>query len=104
MDTEILFPIRLLPELKNMRSEVWSELIAQLEEMNTSRLEVIAFSGMMVKLNNCLTCHVDTFRAMKGCLTCSRDTVRRCKMNDQELLSLYEQTLAELSLFVRNEG
>lgn len=56
-DSEILFPARSIPELRNARpSQAWQALIDKLSKLPETSEEVLAFSLMMIRLNNCLTC------------------------------------------------
>ena len=41
--------------------------------------EQLAFSLMMIRLDGCLTCETDFYRAMRGCKACARQMLRRFK-------------------------
>lgn len=51
---------------------------------------------MMIRLDGCLTCHADSYRAMRGCTLCAQQTITRFKGSDEELIDLYEQALADI--------
>ena len=50
----------------------------------------LAFSLMLIRLDGCMACETDSYRAMKGCLGCALQTLRRHKGSDQELLKRYQ--------------
>ena len=49
-DTELLFPSRVIPSLRNLRGEEWQELIDQLSAENVDEIDLIAFTAMIAKL------------------------------------------------------
>jgi hypothetical protein len=61
-----------------------------------SHEEVLAFCLMMVRLNGCMACETDSFRAMRGCYACTAQTLRRYKGPDRDLIRVYEQALADI--------
>jgi hypothetical protein len=85
-DTELLFPLRVIPSLKNLRGEEWKALIDQVTEPDCDFIEQMAFVMMMVKLSGCVVCNGDSFRAMRGCTQCARQSVKRYKGSDQDLI------------------
>lgn len=99
-DTEILFPIRVIPSLRDLRGTQWMELIDWLIQLPADDAEVVAFSLMMVRLGGCNACNADSFRAMRGCTHCARLTVRRSKSSDQDLIDLINSTREEVSEYL----
>lgn len=96
-DSEILFPSRCIPELRNLRpGAAWRQLIDRLCKLPESHEDVLAFSFMMIKLNNCLTCDLDSYRASLGCCQCARRTVQGFKGNDTALIAKMEEARKEL--------
>lgn len=95
-DTEILFPIRVISSLRNLRSERWANLIDDLSSREPEDINVVAFSLMMVKMGGCNACNADSFRAMRGCTHCAKLTIRRYKNCDEDLLELYENAREEV--------
>ncbi len=47
-DTELLFPMRIIPALGTMRSEEWQQLIAELSANPAEKTDHLAFVLMMV--------------------------------------------------------
>jgi hypothetical protein len=43
-----------------------------------------------------MECETDSYRAMRGCAMCAMQTLRRYKGTDQDLLTRYNQALAEV--------
>ena len=53
-------------------------------------------SRTMVRLNGCMACETDSYRAMRGCSACAIQTLRRYKGNDRELLRAFQQALDDV--------
>ena len=90
-DAEILFPSRVTPLLRDLRGRTWQKLIDDVACQPDSSLTRLAFGLMMIRLNGCLTCDADSYRAMQGCTFCSRQAVLRYKGADAELVEAFEQ-------------
>ena len=98
-DSEILFPARCITELRNLRPGIpWRELIDRISTLNESHEDVLTFSLMMIRLNNCLTCDLDSYRASLGCGQCARRTIQGYKGDDKELLTKMEEARSELAV------
>ncbi len=93
---EIMFPHYVVSQLKEARGPAWHSLIERLETLPQSHEEVLAFMLMMIRLNGCLECETDSYRAMRGCKACALQTLRRSKATDEELLTLYDKALHEV--------
>lgn len=96
-DTEILFPPRILLDLREARGEAWQNLVSQviaIEEKD--HIDRIAMVLMMLHLNGCSTCQVDSYRSLIGCTQCSTQTLKRFRGEDTELLTLYKQAHGEV--------
>lgn len=98
-ENELLFPHHLISALRNLRGTTWQDLIDQVLELSPYHEEALAFSLMMFRLNGCVPCETDSFRAMRGCLPCAAQTLRRYKGSDDDLMTLYEQALREVRQF-----
>jgi hypothetical protein len=95
-DTELLFPSRIIPELRSLRSDHWRELIDKVTGSESNSIDYAAFVLLMVRMSGCLTCNADSYRAMRGCTQCARQTVRRFRGNDQDLVGQFEQAKTEI--------
>lgn len=94
--TELLFPPRLIPLLANLRGEKWKSLVENIADRPVGNLERRAFVLFVARLTNCLSCQSDTWRAHQGCELCARQTVKKFRGTDDELIALFETSLAEL--------
>jgi len=56
---------------------------------------------MMIRLDGCMCCETDSYRAMRGCGACAHQTLRRYKGTDAELLGLFEIALQEVRAFAQ---
>ncbi len=99
-DTELLFPPRVIPSLRDLRSEAWKNLVEDSLQQLSDSLERLAFVLLMVRLSGCTTCHADSFRAMRGCTQCAIQTVRRYRGNDQELMGMYTLARQDIEKFM----
>ena len=89
-DTEVLFPPRLIPLLRDLRGEGWRELAARVEQAEPQAVERLAFVLLMVRLGGCVNCSIDSFRAMRGCTLCAIQTVKRYRGDDVELIQEFQ--------------
>lgn len=99
-DTEMLFPIRVIPSLAEMRGSEWQQLVEHISDEKTEDSEKIAMTALVVKLAGCAGCNTDSFRAMKGCTQCARLTIKRYKGNDADLIRTYQDCLKEVSNYL----
>ncbi len=103
-DTELLFPVRVIPTLESLRSDEWQKFVNRFTTGQASSSEQIAFVLMMVRMSGCLACNADSFRAMRGCTQCARQNIRRFKGSDAELLELFTQSLREVNTYLRKRA
>ncbi|HLF82287.1 MAG TPA: hypothetical protein VI410_11000 [Anaerolineales bacterium] len=95
-DTEILFPMRVAPQLRDLRGEAWQRLVDQATAAGDASPQQLAFTLLMIRQCGCLTCHPDAFRAMRGCTLCSIQAVRRFRGEDADLERLVQDAQDEL--------
>ena len=95
-NNELLFPPTTIPELKDARGDSWASLVKRVALKTEDHRESLAFSLMMIRLNGCLSCETDSYRAMRGCTDCSQQTMRRYKGADGDLLNRYDRALADI--------
>jgi hypothetical protein len=98
-DTELLFPLRVVPALADMRGEEWRDFITRIQDANADPVDQAGFVLMMVKLDGCIGCNADSFRAMKGCTQCARQNIRRFRGTDLELIETIQQARKEVEAF-----
>lgn len=95
-DAEIIYPSRVTPLLRSLRGQAWQRLVDEVVGCPPSSVEQQAFTLMMVRLDGCLTCHADSYRAMRGCTLCAQQTITRFKGSDEELIAAYEQAVCDV--------
>lgn len=100
-DTEILFPMRVAPFLRDLRGEVWQQLVEGVTCEPEASLNQLAFSLLIVRLSGCLSCHTDSYRAMRGCTVCAMQVIKRFKGEDRELCALFTQAQNDVILFLQ---
>lgn len=92
--------MRVAPSLRNLRGETWQDLVDQALAAPEGSLEQLAFSLLLIRLNGCLTCYADCYRAMRGCTDCAVTTVSRFRGEDQELLDMYQEATVEVKEYL----
>ena len=95
-DAEMLFPSRVISLLRNLRGVEWQQLVDQVLCEGEGSVDEQAFGLMMIRLDGCLTCHADSYRAMRGCSLCAQQTITRFKGTDPELLQAYQQARKDI--------
>jgi hypothetical protein len=98
-ETEVLFPSKAIGSLSSLRSKIWQDLVIQVQDCSVASPEQTAFLLMMIKIDGCTSCNVDSFRAMRGCPACALLNIRRYKGTDDELVRIYQQALKETKTF-----
>ncbi len=106
VNTEIMFPPSVIPTLRDASGPAWRGLVDTVAQLDETEPESLAFSLMMIRLNGCLDCETDSYRAMRGCSACALQTVRRYRANERELLRLYQAALTDVKAYLatRREG
>lgn len=102
-DTEILFPMRVAPSLRDLRGARWKFTVERACSAEEASPERLALSLMMIRLAGCLTCHPDSYRAMRGCTSCATATVSRFRGEDEDLIELIEAARQELAALTLQE-
>lgn len=103
-DTEFLYPSRVTASLRDCRGEIWARLVDFITGENSSKLERVAFTLMMVKLSRCVDCDADSFRAFQGCTQCAKQTIHRFKGSDADFESLYKAAKIDLEKYQKLKG
>ena len=86
IDTELIFPMRVIPKLRELRGAVWRDLIDHILHEDTPIEEQLGFVLMMVDLCSCSTCNSYSYRAMRGCTTCACSAIIRFREDDAVLV------------------
>jgi hypothetical protein len=97
-DTDVIFPPRVIPVLRDLRGESWKNLVSQVTLQPVVHPDRLAFVLFMARIAGCVTCHADSFRAMRGCTQCAIQTVRRHRGDDQELIKGFVEAQRDVSL------
>lgn len=100
---ELLFPDHIIPALRELRSDEWRKLVDHVTSLPETHPERLAFSLMMIRLDGCLECETDSYRAMRGCTMCATQTLRRFKGSDFDLKDAYEEALGDVVAFLEQQ-
>ena len=101
-DTELLFPPNIIPTLKGLRGNYWNNLIDQIVHESKSELYKIAFVLFMVRLNGCMSCSSDSYKAMRGCHRCASLSIKRFQGSDRDLMQLFQTALQDSEIYFGN--
>lgn len=104
MQTEILFPTHVIPALRDAAGVEWRRLVDKVTPLDETDPESLAFSLMMIRLDGCMECETDSFRAMRGCEACALQTVRRHRGYEKELVQNYRSALKEVKAYLSHAG
>ena len=88
---ELIFPPRLISSLRDLRGPDWAALVDRVAKLAETDPESLAFTMMMIRLDGCLSCETDSFRAMRGCLACTHQVLHRYKGPDTDLVKRYQR-------------
>ena len=102
-DSEILFPSRCIPQLRDLRGPKWAKLIDRITALPDGHEDVLGFSLLMIRLASCLTCDLDSYRASLGCCTCARRTVSGFKGSDEEIIRLFKEARKEVRAYLASD-
>ncbi|HET90751.1 MAG TPA: hypothetical protein ENN99_08455 [Chloroflexi bacterium] len=102
-DSEILFPSRCIPQLRDLRGGKWAELVDSIAALPDGHEDVLGFSLMMISLGSCLTCDLDSYRASLGCCTCACRSIAGFKGSDKELVRQFEEAREEVRAYLASD-
>lgn len=100
VNAEIMFPPSAIPSLRDSGGPEWRRLVERVSGLDEAHPESLALSLMMIRLDGCLECETDSFRALRGCAACAMQNVRRFRRNDRELLRLYRAALKDVQAYL----
>jgi hypothetical protein len=88
--------------LRQVRGDLFAALIERVISLPEDHPETLAFSLMMIRLDGCMACETDSYRAMRGCTPCARQSLRRFKGSDADLLARYEEALEDVRAYLES--
>jgi hypothetical protein len=100
-DNALFFPAESIPALRNARGAEWRALVERVMALPPTHEETLALMLTMIRIDGCMGCETDSYRAMRGCSACAVQTLRRFKGDDRDLLDLYARALADVQHFQR---
>jgi hypothetical protein len=99
--SELLFPPYAIAPLRGLRGPEWDDLVKRVAALPETHPDSLAFSLMMMRLDGCLTCETDSYKAMRGCVQCAIQTIRRFKEGDEDLLRLYQEAQTDVNTYLK---
>lgn len=98
-DNDILFPHDAIPCLRGLCGPEWDKLVDEVLTLPETHERTLALMLTMIRLNGCMACETDSYRAMRGCANCAIQTLRRYKGGDAELLQKFDEALRDIRNF-----
>ncbi len=98
---EILFPLHLVPHLRDLRGPKWKELVTYISTLPETHPDALAFALMMIRLNECLKCPRNSYKYQRGCAECSIQNIIHFKGSDEDLLKLYRRAQRDIERYVK---
>jgi len=96
-DTELLFPLRVAPTLRDLHGAGWRKVVDKAIKADPESPEAVGFVLAMARVDGCHTCNSDSFRAMKGCTLCAQDAVRRYRGGEKALLKVVDKARVDVA-------
>jgi hypothetical protein len=98
--TEIMFPSNEIGSVRDSAGAEWRGLVEGVTKLEETDPASLAFVLMMIRLNGCLECETDSYRALRGCAFCAQQSVRRFRRNERELLKLYRAAAKDMNEYL----
>jgi len=96
----LLISPAVISRLRNERGPLWRELVERVISLPQDDPESLALTLTLIRVNGCLNCETDSYRAMRGCTACARQMLHRFKGPDEQLLDRYQETLVEVRAYL----
>jgi hypothetical protein len=103
-DTDLIFPARVLPALRDLRGAAWQDLVTSVIDAGPDSSALMAFVLMMARMNNCGTCNADSYRAMNGCTVCAKQSLKRFHQDDEALTKVYVLARGEVEQYLQDKA
>jgi len=100
-ENALLFPKQAIPLLRDFGDLRWQALVKDVLAQDECHEKTLAFMLMMIRLNGCLACETDSYRAMRGCISCAQQTLRRYQDIEEELVRCFTESLNDIRLFAK---
>ncbi|MCX7852836.1 MAG: hypothetical protein N2383_08635 [Caldilineales bacterium] len=97
---EILFPVTLIPRLRNLKGPGWAALVERISPLPEMHPDKLAFCLLMIRLDGCLKCYSGSYKFMRGCEACAVQSVMQFKGSDEDLLQMYAQAQRDLAAYL----
>lgn len=94
--------MRVTPHLRDLRGDLWRNLIDRVLASPEESVDHLAFSLLIIRICNCVNCHTNSYRALRGCTICAQHAVMRFRENDSHLVRYYDRAYHDVSEFMHN--
>ncbi|QLQ04908.1 MAG: hypothetical protein HZY76_01495 [Anaerolineae bacterium] len=91
---EIIFPPRLIPQLRDLRGPEWRRGSGQ--KLPETHPDSLALSLLMIRLDGCMKCYAGSYKFMRGCQLCATQTITQYKGTDAQLLREYGRAQVDI--------
>lgn len=104
VQTEIMFPPHAIPLVRDAVGPLWQALADRVAPLEDDHPDKLAFMLTLIRLDGCLDCETDSFRAMRGCDLCAQQVLRKFRKNEEALLALYAQAHQDVENFLAHRA
>ena len=101
--TEMMFPSRAISRLRDLRDKESQRLVDRVSVLPEMHPDRLSFMLMMIRLDGCLSCDADSYRAMRGCDLCAPQIIKRFKETDEELIRQFEQARQDVLSYLESQ-
>jgi len=103
-DSELIFPIRILPYISSLRGEQWKYLCDSVLANPKDIVKNVGMILLVAKIAGCIKCSSDSYRAIRGCSQCAKQAIRRFKGTDKDLEIYYAKYLVRAKNYLEREN
>ena len=96
----LLYPNTVTRELADLRTSTWYDFVKEIESLDDTHEDALAFQLTMIDLCGCLRCQPGSYRLSLGCKTCASRTVSNYAGSDASLLRRFKKAKSKIGEFL----
>lgn len=101
-DSELLFPHRSARALAGLRDQEWDRLVQRIAGLPEMDQDSLAFSLLVIRMCDCLSCDMGSYKASLGCTACAQRAVAGNRDLDGNLAEAFEAAKAEVIAYLNS--
>lgn len=100
--SQLIFPHHCLHHLRGARDEQWDELVTHVQDLPETHLDSLGLVLMIVRICDCASCDMDSYKASLGCTACAQRAVTAERSLDNKLFQAFDAARNEVSAYLNN--